>query len=79
MRQMEFASNRCALTLTNSLELSLQMLYRLWILHKSSKWITTAAIPQQELAKLDTVRDLLLFYISDDCGQLRQALGFAVY
>jgi tetratricopeptide (TPR) repeat protein len=77
-KQVELASNRCGLLVTDSLEASIYLMYRLWALQKSGKWITPGKMSLGDLCKIEPVNDLVLYHISEEYGRLRKAAKVAV-
>lgn len=79
VKSIDYASNRCALAITDSLDLCVQMTYRFGTLQKTGRLIPVAKLPAQELAKSEMISDLLLYNISEEYGKLRKATGMDVY
>ncbi len=75
LKDMDFASNRCGLLLSDSLEISVQAFYQFQLLLQTGKTQRTDKIPLQELAKYEAIHDLLLYNISDEYRNLRRSLG----
>ena len=78
LKWLEFASNRCGLLMTDSLKLTVQMIYRLRILKQSGKLVKLEKMGIQDIAKIDAIQEILLYNISDEYGKLRKAVGIAI-
>ncbi len=69
---LNYASNRCALLLSDSLALSVQMLY---FLETEEKWEGQGVLPEK-VREVEGVRDLFLFNISETYTHLRRSFGW---
>ncbi|BBM86938.1 tetratricopeptide repeat protein [Candidatus Uabimicrobium amorphum] len=74
---LEFASNRCAMVLTDSLELTINMVYKLELLKNSGTWDKNAAIAKNNILQSNAIIDVLLYNISNKYGELRKLSGMA--
>mgnify|MGYP000851007474 CR=1 FL=1 len=78
LKLLEFASNRCALLVTESLELCVQMVYRLHILQQTGKLVKFEKIAAADMIKVDGINDLLLYNVSEEYSKLRKASNISL-
>ena len=67
-----------ALLYTDSLELSLQMIYKLSVLQSIGKLVKLDKIPWQEVSKMDSCVDLVRYNLTTDYSNLRNQLGISI-
>lgn len=77
-KKMEYAANRFALLYSDSLELSLQMIYKLSVLQSMGKLVKLDKIPWQEVSKMDACVDLVRYNLTTDYSNLRNQLGISI-
>ncbi|WP_372365294.1 tetratricopeptide repeat protein [Candidatus Uabimicrobium sp. HlEnr_7] len=72
---LEFASNRCAMVLTDSLELTINMVHKLDVLKSTGNWEKTSNVVKNSILQSNPIIDVLLYNISNKYGELRKLSG----
>ncbi|HRU52157.1 MAG TPA: tetratricopeptide repeat protein [Planctomycetota bacterium] len=78
VQTLEFATNHFALLAVDSLELTLQMIYKLHILQQTGKLIRMDKIHWPEVIKLDSIVDILQYNVSLEYTNMRKKLGIGI-
>lgn len=78
LKQLDFATNHLALLMTDSLTLTVDMLYRLTVLQQTEKLVKVERIANQDLIKIEAIQDILLYNLSDEYSDLRQKVGLMI-
>ncbi len=75
LREIDYASNRCALMFTDSLQLTISMIYRFTVLQQNGKLVKIEKIASQDLIKNEAILDILAFNLSEEYSKLRKQTG----
>ncbi len=77
LKCLEYSANRLALLITNSLDLSIQMLCRLNKIHRGERLEKGKLFTIKEMQECDGVPDLLHFNISEQYMKIRKLCGLS--
>lgn len=77
LKCLEFASNRLALLVTDSLDLSIQMLCRLQRVQRGEKPEKQKLATLKEIQSNDAIADLMYFNLSENYGKIRKLCGIS--
>lgn len=75
LKQLDFAANHFALIASDSLALTVEMVYRFTVLQQTEKLVKVERIASQDLIKIEAIQDILLYNLSDEYSDLRKKTG----
>ena len=77
LKCLEFASNRCAMLITDSLDLTINTVLKLEMLKNTKEWSREINIPKNQITQSNSLIDILLYNISNKYGELRKVSGIS--